>query len=107
MLAVVAIRRLPRAPDNGYVGPVGRLAAWISDPGTPLPPWAHQAVTPADLARLGELYGSTGWRVDLGVTLGHPDAAAAASEAAAAVKWIGAGLDTIQIGNEPDLFAGD
>jgi hypothetical protein len=84
-----------------------RVTAWTPDATTPLPPWAHARVTPSDLQRLGALTAATGWRVDLGVTLGHPDPAPAAQEAAAAKQLIGAGLDTIQIGNEPDLFAAD
>jgi hypothetical protein len=83
---------------------VDRVAAWTADPAAPLPPWAHSAVTPADLARLGALSAATGWRVDLGLTLGHPDPAAAADEAAAAARLIGGGLATVQVGNEPDLL---
>jgi hypothetical protein len=84
-----------------------RIAPWVADPGVPLPPWAKGRVTPADLGNLGALSAATGWRVDLGVTLGHPDPAAAASEAVAAVRLIGPGLGTIEIGNEPDEFATD
>jgi hypothetical protein len=43
--------------------------------------------------------------VDLGLTLGHFDAAAAAGEAAAARRLIGSGLGTVDVGNEPDLFS--
>jgi hypothetical protein len=81
-----------------------RVAAWSPDPGRPLPPWAHTRVRPEDLGRLGALAAATGWRVDLGLTLGHFDAAAAANEAAAARRLIGSGLGTVNIGNEPDLF---
>ncbi len=81
---------------------VDRVAAWTPGPAAPRPPWAHSAVTPADLARLGALTAATGWKVDLGVTLGHPDPVAAAGEAAAAVRLIGGGLATVQVGNEPD-----
>jgi hypothetical protein len=84
-----------------------RVTAWMPNPQAPLPPWAHARVTVQDLARLGALSAATGWRVDLGLNLGHPDAAAAADEAAAAWRLLGAGLETVQIGNEPDLFAGD
>jgi hypothetical protein len=61
-------------------------------------------VTPADLARLGALTAATGWKVDLGLTLGHPDPAAAAAEASAARRLMGAGLATVELGNEPDLL---
>jgi len=82
-----------------------RVTAWSPDAGRPLPPWAHARVTPEDLGRLGRLAALTGWRVDLGLTLGHFDAAAAAGEAAAARRLIGSGLGTVDIGNEPDLFS--
>jgi hypothetical protein len=83
---------------------VDRVAAWTADPATPLPAWAHSRVTPADLARLGALAAATGWKVDLGLTLGHHDPATVADEAAAAVRLIGTGLGTVQVGNEPDLL---
>lgn len=57
-----------------------RVTAWTAEPATPLPRWAHSRVSPADLARLARLATATGWKVDLGVTLGHPDAGAAANE---------------------------
>jgi hypothetical protein len=82
-----------------------RVTAWSPDAGRPLPPWAHARVTPDDLGRLGRLAAVTGWPVDLGLTLGHFDAAAAAGEAAAARRLIGSGLGTVDIGNEPDLFS--
>jgi hypothetical protein len=83
---------------------VDRVAAWTGDPTAPPPSWALSAVTPADLARLGALTAATGWKVDLGLTLGHPDPAAAAAEASAARRLMGAGLATVQLGNEPDLL---
>ncbi len=83
---------------------VDRVAAWTAVPAAPLPPWAHSRVTPADLARVGALAAATGWKVDLGLTLGHPDPAAAADEAATAVRLIGKGLGSVQVGNEPDLL---
>jgi hypothetical protein len=83
---------------------VDRVAAWTADSAAPLPAWAHSRVTAADLARLGALAATTGWKVDLGLTLGHPYPAAAADEAAAAVRLIGTGLGTVQVGNEPDLL---
>jgi hypothetical protein len=85
---------------------VDRVAAWTGDPTAPLPSWARSAVTPADLARLGALTAATGWKVDLGLTLGHPDPAVAAAEASAARRLMGAGLATVQLGNEPDLLGG-
>jgi hypothetical protein len=84
-----------------------RVTAWTSEPTVALPTWAHARVTPDDLARLGRLSSSSGWSVDLGLSLGHPDPGAAASEASAAARLIGAGLEAVQIGNEPDLLAED
>jgi hypothetical protein len=81
-----------------------RVTAWTADPQAQLPVWAHSRVTPADLAHLGALTAATGWDIDLGVTLGHPDPAVAADEAAAAAHLIGSRLGTVQIGNEPDLL---
>ena len=83
---------------------VDRVTAWTAGPATPLPPWAHSRVTAADLARLGALAAATGWKVDLGLTLGHPDPATAVDETAAAARLIGTGLGTVQVGNEPDLL---
>jgi hypothetical protein len=84
-----------------------RLVAWVPDPTTPAPSWARVAVRPEDLRRLGALTAATGWRVDLGLNVGHPDSAAAAGEAAAAARLIGPGLGTVEIGNEPDLLGHD
>jgi hypothetical protein len=84
---------------------VDRVAEWTPDPGAALASWAQGRVTPDDLRQLGALSATTGWRIDLGLTLGHPDPAAAADEAATARRLIGPGLGTVEIGNEPDLFA--
>ena len=83
---------------------VDRVAAWSGDGTAPLPPWAHAAVSPDDLARLGALSTATGWKIDLGLTLGHPDPVTAAAEVVAARRLIGNGLGTVQVGNEPDLL---
>jgi hypothetical protein len=83
-----------------------RVTAWSPD-GAPLPAWAHAPVTTDDLRRLGALTAATGWRVDLGLGLGHPDPIAAAAETAAAARLVGSGLGTVEIGNEPDLFTHD
>ena len=69
--------------------------------------WAVNRVTPNDLERLGTLSAATGWRVDLGLTLGHFDPRAAAAEASVAARLIGPGLNSVEIGNEPDLYAVD
>jgi hypothetical protein len=84
-----------------------RVAPWVPDAGAPAPPWAAGRVTRDDLRNLGVLTEATGWRVDLGLTLGHPDPAAAAAEASAAAGLIGPRLDAVAIGNEPDAYAAD
>ncbi len=83
---------------------VDRVTAWTGTATSALPTWAHSRVTEDDLARLEALAAATGWKVDLGLTLGHPDPSAAADEASAAARLIGPGLGTVQIGNEPDAM---
>src|SRR2546423_2643217 len=53
---------------------------WTSK-GETQPSWAVATLTPADLQRLKTLADNSGWKVMLGVTLKHPDAARAAVEA--------------------------
>lgn len=84
-----------------------RVTAWLADPSQPLPAWARARVTPDDLSRLGALAAATRWRVDLGLGLGHSGPAAATTEAVAAARLVGPGLASVELGNEPDLFAGD
>ncbi|HEY2427684.1 MAG TPA: hypothetical protein VGI06_02050 [Acidimicrobiales bacterium] len=79
-----------------------RVAGW-APAGTP-PTWARTPVTPEDLAHVGALAAASGWRVDLGLTLAHPDPAGAAAEASAAARLIGPGLASFEVGNEPDLY---
>ena len=82
-------------------------AAWVGRAGggsATQPGWASTAITEADLAGLAALARASGWRVLLTVNLGHYDPAAAAQEAAAAQRLLGASLAGIEIGNEPDLF---
>jgi hypothetical protein len=61
-------------------------------------------VTPADLNRLFAFSAKTGWRVILGLNLGHFDPKLFADEAAYAVRHGGRQLLGLEIGNEPDLF---
>ncbi len=77
---------------------------WTSSGETP-PPWATSAVTPADLRVLHGLLIATGWRVLLGVDLGHFEPARAVDEARYARKILGADLMGIEIGNEPNDYA--
>lgn len=80
--------------------------SWWTSSGEPPPYWATSNVTPGDLATLHGLLRATGWRVLLGVDLGHFEPARAADEAHVAQQILGAGLAGIEIGNEPDDFAG-
>ena len=76
--------------------------AWSSDGAKPA--WASSMVTPADLTRLHSLAVQTGWRIVLGLGLGHYDPTVAAQEAVAAQSALGPYLAAFEIGNEPDLF---
>ncbi len=78
---------------------------WQSDPATPKPSWAHLVVTDASFTRLAALAEQTGWRVDLGVGLAHFAPENAALEVADAASRLGDALASLEIGNEPDLFA--
>jgi hypothetical protein len=80
-------------------------AAWADESAPPA--WAHTTVTPQDLAGLAALARASGWRVLLGVTLGHYEPAAAAQEAQVAQSLLGTSLEGIAIGNEPDRFVAD
>jgi hypothetical protein len=76
---------------------------WTSDDEQP-PAWATNVVTPADLVSLRELLTVTGWRVILGVDLGHFDPARAANEVRVAVHILGPRLLGFEIGNEPSNY---
>jgi hypothetical protein len=78
-------------------------AAWSPD-GVAKPRWAKVAISPRSLDGIGRLAREAGWRVLLTLPLGHPDARAAAAEAAAARTALGDRLAGLEIGNEPDIF---
>jgi hypothetical protein len=78
--------------------------SWWTSSGEPPPAWATSTVTPADLRALQRLLTATGWRVLLGVNLGHFEPARVADEASYARKILGPRLLGIEIGNEPDDF---
>jgi hypothetical protein len=80
------------------------LSWWTSSDESP-PNWATNTITPADLHALYGLLSATGWRVLLGVDLGHFEPARAANEAYYAQKVFGARLLGIEIGNEPSSYA--
>lgn len=70
------------------------------------PAWARSTFSRADLAAVGRLARSTGWRVLLTLGLGHPDPGLAASEARAARAELGRSLAGLELGNEPDAYVG-
>jgi hypothetical protein len=78
--------------------------SWWTSRGEPAPAWATSTVTPADLRTLRSLLQATGWRVLLGLNLGHFDPARAAEEAAAASRILGARLVGVEIGNEANGY---
>jgi hypothetical protein len=84
--------------------------AWLPERasigGGGLPRWATTALDAHDLAGIAMLARETGWRVLLTVNLGHYDPTAAAREAAAARAALGPALAGIELGNEPDRYAG-
>jgi hypothetical protein len=79
-------------------------ASWWTSSGEPAPAWTQNTVTPADLIRLRGLLSATGWRVLLGVDLGHFEPARAADEALYARRILGSRLLGVELGNEPDDF---
>ena len=78
--------------------------SWWTSTGEPPPPWAISTVTPADLAVLHGLLAAAGWRVLLGVDLGHFEPARAADEARYAQRILGKDLVGVELGNEPNDF---
>jgi hypothetical protein len=79
--------------------------SWWMSSSEPRPPWATSVVTPADLMDLRQLLIATGWRVVLGLDLGHFDPTRAASEAHSAETILGSRLLGFEIGNEPDDYS--
>lgn len=78
--------------------------SWWTSSDEPAPVWAMSTVTPVDLARLDRLLASTGWRVILGIDLGHFEPSRAADEARVASDILGSRLLGFEIGNEPDVY---
>jgi len=79
--------------------------SWWTSHGERAPAWATSIVTPANLSSLHRLLRATGWRVLLGVDLGHFEPARVADEVRHASKIFGRDLAGIEIGNEPDGFS--
>jgi hypothetical protein len=78
--------------------------SWWTSSSEPSPTWATSTITPADLSALGRLLALTGWRVLLGVDLGHFEPARAADETRYAKEILGSGLLGVEIGNEPSGY---
>src|SRR5580658_6117735 len=64
-------------------------------------------VAPSDIDALAGFLNATGWQVLYGTNLATSTPALAAGEIAYAVRSLGSALYGIEIGNEPDLYAGN
>ena len=62
---------------------------------------------PSDVNALAAFLSAAGWRVLYGVNLAQSTPAVAAAEVAYAAQTLGSSLYGIEIGNEPDLYAGN
>ena len=102
--SLVALMRL-LGPGVLRVGGDSLDYSWWSASHEPAPGWATNVVAPADLVRLRGLLAATGWRVILGVDLGHFDPARAANETQVAQHILGPLLLGFEIGNEPSNYA--
>jgi hypothetical protein len=77
--------------------------AW-KEAAAPRPSWALGSLEAGNLAELGSVAAQSGWHVLLTLGFGHFEPEAAAREAAAAKATLGASLEAIEIGNEPDSY---
>jgi hypothetical protein len=107
--SLVALMRL-LGPSVLRLGGSSLDYSWWNNGNEQPPRWATSevihasAVTPADLTSLRELLAATGWRVILGVDLGHFEPTRAASEARVAEHILGSRLLGFEVGNEPDNY---
>jgi hypothetical protein len=76
---------------------------WLGSP-EPLAPWSIATITPADLSNLASLMRASGWRLLLGLNLGHVSASAVVEEARTASAVLHSSLAGVMLGNEPDLY---
>jgi hypothetical protein len=72
----------------------------------PLPGWVQDIVTPADIQRLGGFLQATGWKAEVGINVGHWDAALAADQARSMFWILGRRLAAAECGNEPNAWVG-
>jgi hypothetical protein len=78
--------------------------SWWTSRREPAPSWATNTVTPADLVELRKLLVATGWKVLLGVDLGHFEPHRVTDEAREAQVILGSSLLGLEIGNEPNSY---
>jgi hypothetical protein len=102
-LSVVRLMRLLGPSVLRIGGESVDFSWWTSNREAP-PPWATNIVTPADLYALRGLLHATGWRVLLGIDLGHFEPVRAAEEARYAHQIFGSRLLGVEIGNEPNNY---
>ena len=76
---------------------------WLIPPAR-LEPWSSATIGPSDLERLAALMRASGWRLLLGLNLGHLLRGALVEEARTASSLLGPSLAGVAIGNEPDIF---
>ncbi|HWX75488.1 MAG TPA: hypothetical protein VNZ05_09285, partial [Solirubrobacteraceae bacterium] len=76
---------------------------WMGVPETAAA-WQLATIAPSDLRSLATLMSDTGWKLLLGINLGHPATAAVVEEGRAASALLGSSLAGVALGNEPDLF---
>jgi len=85
-----------------------RDTLWVpagQQPPNPLPAWTADVVTPADIARLGQLLRVTGWEAEVGINLAHYDPVLATDEAQSLLRLLGSRLSGVECGNEPNHYA--
>jgi hypothetical protein len=107
---VALFRTLNRAGNVRISGnTLDRDTLWVPEgqsPPDPLPDWVQDVVTPADISRLDRFLGATGWHTEVGINVGHYDAALAADQAKAMTAILGRRLAGAECGNEPNSWVG-
>lgn len=101
--SLVALMRL-LGPGVLRIGGLSLDYSWWTSDGESAPAWATSVVVPTDLVRLRGLLAATGWRIILGVDLGHFDPNRAANEVQVAEHILGSRLLGFEIGNEPSNY---
>jgi hypothetical protein len=101
------LRTLGRSNIRISGNTLDRDTLWLpagQQPPQPLPAWVQDVVTPADIVRLAGLLEATRWRAEVGINMGHYDAALAADEARTLFAVLGDGLVGAECGNEPNSW---